>query len=219
MSDELMLTRATVKIRAMIGTGEFAPGTRLSERALAASLELGRASIREALRVLEQEKLVQIVARRGTFVVQPTANDLAQIYEIRSAVESAAASLAARRGASDTLTRQAHQMEEMLQEGAGGSLAAQRLGWSFHDEIFAITENSLLAELYQKLRMRGGKEIPQHIEGDVMRGTQEHIAIFHTIKNKDVEKARVLMFDHVKNASELRIRLLSERRSINEIEK
>jgi len=152
-------------------------------------------------------------------VVQPTANDLAQIYEIRSAVESAAASLAARRGASDTLTRQAHQMEEMLQEGAGGSLAAQRLGWSFHDEIFAITENSLLAELYQKLRMRGGKEIPQHIEGDVMRGTQEHIAIFHTIKNKDVEKARVLMFDHVKNASELRIRLLSERRSINEIEK
>jgi DNA-binding GntR family transcriptional regulator len=213
MSVELMLTRATVKIRAMIATGEIAPGSRLSERALADSLELGRAAIREALRVLEQEKLVQIVARRGTFVVQPSENDLVQIYEIRSAIESAAASLAARRGPSIALERQARHLEEMLNEGKGGSIAAQRLGWAFHDEIFAITENALLADLYQKLRMQSGvalKEIVRHFEEQVTRGTQEHLAIFGAIKSRDVEGARIKMFDHVKDATKTRIKLLSD---------
>jgi DNA-binding GntR family transcriptional regulator len=211
-----MLTKATVKIRAMIASGTISPGSRLSERALADSLELGRAAIREALRVLEQEKLVQIVARRGTFVVQPSEHDLVQIYEIRSAIESAAASLAARRGPSETLARQASRLEEMLNEGTGGSVAAQRLGWLFHDEIFAITENALLADLYQKLRTQSGvalKEIVRHFEDQVMRGTREHLEIFYAIKARDAEGARIKMFDHVKNATKTRIKLLSDQLS------
>jgi DNA-binding GntR family transcriptional regulator len=86
--------RAAHRIRELIVSLELPPGSPISERALMERLGLGRTPVREALRTLAQEKLVEVYPRRG-IVVAPV--DLASLSEARIALESYAARCAAER--------------------------------------------------------------------------------------------------------------------------
>jgi DNA-binding GntR family transcriptional regulator len=89
--------RAYYRIRALIVSLELPPGAVVSERELMERLELGRTPIREALRTLAQEKLVEVYPRRGIFVSPVDVGDLAALSEARIVLESFAARLAATR--------------------------------------------------------------------------------------------------------------------------
>ena len=89
--------RATDAIRELIVTLELAPGAPVSERELMDRLGLGRTPVREALRTLVQEKLVEVYPRRGIVVSPVDVGDLAALSEARLALESLAARLAAER--------------------------------------------------------------------------------------------------------------------------
>ena len=89
--------RATDAIRELIVTLELAPGAPVSERELMDRLGLGRTPVREALRTLAQEKLVEVYPRRGIVVSPVDVGDLAALSEARLALESLAARLAAER--------------------------------------------------------------------------------------------------------------------------
>jgi len=89
--------RATYAIRELIVTLELAPGSPVSERELMERLGLGRTPVREALRTLAQEKLVEVYPRRGIVVSPVDVGDLAALSEARLALESLAARLAAER--------------------------------------------------------------------------------------------------------------------------
>jgi DNA-binding GntR family transcriptional regulator len=89
--------QATSRIRELIVTLELAPGSPLSERELTERLGLGRTPVREALRALAQEKLVEVYPRRGIVVAPVDVGDLAALSEARLVLESFAARLAAER--------------------------------------------------------------------------------------------------------------------------
>lgn len=89
--------RAYYSIRELIVSLELAPGAVVSERELMERLGLGRTPIREALRTLAQEKLVEVYPRRGIFVSPVDVGDLAALSEARIALEGVAARLAALR--------------------------------------------------------------------------------------------------------------------------
>jgi DNA-binding GntR family transcriptional regulator len=89
--------RAYYAIRELIVSLELAPGAVVSERELMERLGLGRTPIREALRTLAQEKLVEVYPRRGIFVSPVDVGDLAALSEARIALETFAARLAAER--------------------------------------------------------------------------------------------------------------------------
>ncbi len=89
--------RATLAIRELIVTLELAPGSVVSERELMDRLGLGRTPVREALRTLAGERLIDVFPRRGMFVAAVDAGDLASISEVRGALEGTAARLAAER--------------------------------------------------------------------------------------------------------------------------
>lgn len=74
-------------LREQIIAGDFAPGTRLSETALAARLEVSRNTLREAFRVLAQHRLVEHVPNRGVSVVSPSTADVVDIYRARRLIE------------------------------------------------------------------------------------------------------------------------------------
>src|ERR1700693_2553463 len=75
------------KLRSAIGTGRFKPGQRLIERELCELTGVGRTSIREALRQLEAEGLVTTIPHRGPIVSTMTADEAAQLYELRALLE------------------------------------------------------------------------------------------------------------------------------------
>lgn len=75
----------------MILTGVLTPGERINESKLSAMLQVSRAPIREACRQLEKYGMVQIIARRGTFVTKIEVSEVKELYDIRASLESLAA--------------------------------------------------------------------------------------------------------------------------------
>ena len=84
-------------IRDRIVSLELRPGAVINEKELIESLGIGRTPVREALRRLAQEQLVEVYPRRGMFVTTVEIRDLASLCEVRSVLESHAAYLAGRR--------------------------------------------------------------------------------------------------------------------------
>ena len=84
-------------IRELVVTLELPPGSLVDERDLMARLGLGRTPVREALRALAQEKLIEVYPRRGMFVTPVDARNLAALSEVRGVLEPFAARLAAER--------------------------------------------------------------------------------------------------------------------------
>ena len=82
--------RATVadSLRQRIISGDFAPGTRLSEESLAKAENVSRNTLREAFRVLQEQRLVEHLPNRGVFVAAPGRADVADIYRVRTWIES-----------------------------------------------------------------------------------------------------------------------------------
>lgn len=90
-ASETLRQKTLVKLREAIVTGHFKPNHRLVERDVCAQTGVSRSSVREALRYLESEGLVESRGTKGMFVVKLTIEEAMQIYELRMAVESAAA--------------------------------------------------------------------------------------------------------------------------------
>ena len=93
--------QAYVAIRDLIVSLELPPGGVIDERALIEELGIGRTPVREALRRLAQEQLVEVFPRRGMFVTGVDVRDLARISEVREALEPEAARHAAERATDD----------------------------------------------------------------------------------------------------------------------
>jgi DNA-binding GntR family transcriptional regulator len=95
--------RAYRKLVDLILSGKLTENTPLSERGLAESLELGRTPIREAIKDLVREGVLDTHPTRGTFIRPLSLLDLQELYQIRYALEGLAAFLAAERGPSEEL--------------------------------------------------------------------------------------------------------------------
>ena len=89
--------QAYYAIRELIVSLELAPGSAIKEPELTARLGIGRTPVREALRRLAQERLVEVYPRRGMFVTTVDVRDLARLCEVRAVLEPEAARLAAER--------------------------------------------------------------------------------------------------------------------------
>src|SRR5258708_15074143 len=81
--------QAFERLRDAIITGHFAPGARLIERELCEAMGVSRTSIREVLRRLEAEQLIEVEPRRGPVVARLTRKQVAEIYEVRALLETA----------------------------------------------------------------------------------------------------------------------------------
>jgi DNA-binding GntR family transcriptional regulator len=91
-------SRVAAQIREGIVTGDYSAGTGLSEVALSSELGVSRTPVREALKQLATEGLVEIVPRVGTFVATPTRRDVTELYGLKEIFEGCAAALLAPRG-------------------------------------------------------------------------------------------------------------------------
>ena len=131
--------RAYVAIRDLIVSLELAPGSPIDERRLVASLGIGRTPVREALRRLAQEQLVEVFPRRGMFVTRVDVRDLAWISEVRAVLEPEAARLAAERATEEERDALAA-LGDQIKRGAD----LMALDESIHRAVHAAAHNDLL---------------------------------------------------------------------------
>jgi len=138
--------QAYFAIRALIVSLELAPGDPIREPDLTAQLGIGRTPIREALRRLALERLVEVYPRRGMFVTTVDVRDLARLCEVRAVLEPEAARLAAERATRPDLEEINALLEELLDPRRRDDRTLIDLDERIHRTIYRTSHNQLLEE-------------------------------------------------------------------------
>jgi len=142
-------------LRDAILTQRFPPGTRLGERELMEMLEVSRTTVREALRQLETERLIELVPGKGPIVTALTDGDAMQIYEAREALECFAVRLFMRRATKadrDALDLVFRCLEDAYESGNTQKILSVKDG--FYDAIYRGAKNSVIHEHASMLHAR-----------------------------------------------------------------
>jgi len=142
--------RAYFEIRELIVTLELPPGSSIKEQELTDRLGIGRTPVREALRRLAQEQLVEVYPRRGMVVTTVDVRDLARLCEVRVALEPEAAMLAAERATHDDLDEIEGLLLELNAERRRDERALISLDQRIHRAIYRATHNQFLAETLEE---------------------------------------------------------------------
>ncbi len=157
----MRITRITLhdavlnQIRDMIIEGRLAPGTRINEGQVGASLGVSRTPLREAIKTLASEGLVEIVPAKGAIVRRFSENDIREILEVLKALEQAAARLACQRASDAEITAIRALHGTMLEHyAARNRLIYFKLNQAIHSAIVLASGNSVLAQTHETLQAR-----------------------------------------------------------------
>lgn len=192
--------QAYFAIRELIVTLELAPGSLVDERDLMTRLELGRTPVREALRALAQEKLIEVYPRRGMFVTPVDARNLASLSEVRGVLEPFAAGLAAERASETDRVELADLLDELdavLADPAGRRLIEvdQRIHRFVHQAAHNAFLESVLDEYYMHALRIWFLALDKVT--DLEAAVLEHRALLEAIRDGDSETATTVMSSHV----------------------
>jgi GntR family transcriptional repressor for pyruvate dehydrogenase complex len=221
---KLSLTRRPVvpqtavqRIQAMILAGEFPLGTRLPpERQLANQLSVSRASLREAMSVLETLGLVRIEHGRGTFVceVPPGTGtavplpvwrfsklySLEEVYQLRHLAEGYAARLAAMAITEEEITR----LKLFVRQHKESTrtldfVASSQFDFELHHQIMLLSKNRILADLHENYRtiFLESQRLPVARHERVWETVDEHEKLVQAISRRDPEGAEYYMRLHI----------------------
>lgn len=191
------------RLRRMICTAELEPGAVISESELCEQLGLGRTPVREALRALASEHLIEVYPRRGMFVAGVDPRDLRAISEVREQLEPFAASLAAgRREADDLQVIEALLGDLDAFERSGiekNRTVLMELDERIHHCVYQASHNAYLAhdlDRYYTHALRIwflGLTKVTHLQQAIL----EHREILEAIRDGDPERAAVVMSKHI----------------------
>jgi DNA-binding GntR family transcriptional regulator len=147
----LVAERAYVELRDRIVTLHLPPGTVLREDALMAEMGIGRTPLREAVKRLALEKLVDVQPRRGTFVSEVEAADIQNITEVRAELEAYAAELAALRLDPETrAVAEALRADIESLDGAGDQDLLMRVDERIHRFVWHAAHNPHLSQTLER---------------------------------------------------------------------
>lgn len=197
--------RVYKSIREDILSGRYEQNTELKEAAIGAELGVSRTPVREALRQLELEGLVNIIPNRGAYVNMITAKDVQDIYVIRSMLEG----LCARWATECIRPEQLDDLEETLclseyHTKKENYEKLYELDSLFHEQLYQASGsrilNHVLSDFHDYVKQVRKATIASQTRS--VKSTEEHRAIFEAIRLKDADQAEELAKQHVKRTIE-----------------
>lgn len=193
-------TQALGTLREMIVTGELKAGERIAEAAVCDLLGISRTPLREALKLLAAEGLVELRPNRGATITPLRADEIAALFEAVSGIERIAAELAALR-MTDAEIRRLHalqtRMEEHFERGERPSYF--RLNQEIHQFIVKAAKNDVLTSTHAFLLARAerARYLALHSPERWQQSVDEHRAILKALEEKRAEDAGKLLGEHV----------------------
>ena len=184
-----------------ISDGSLAPGSRLTQEDVAARLAVSRQPVLQALRLLKNEGLLLDAPGRGLLVAPLDAAWIAQVYEVRGALDALAARLAAERRA----VLDPKLVETGRRAARGKNIQAMiEADMAFHNAVYAASGNPLIARSAQlhwvHLRRVMGAVLQHARQRDAI--WDEHAQIARAIARGDADRAARLIDHHGRRASE-----------------
>lgn len=192
-------------LREAILLGRLRPGERLMEVQLAEEMGVSRTPVREAIRKLELDGFLIMVPRKGAYVAGITLKDIADVFEVRAALEGMAAGLAAERITDEELDQLERSLVQIRESQSGDNINAVVEGdTAFHEIIYQASRNQQLVQIITHLReqIQRFRMTSLSQPGRSKFALDEHKKIVEAISDRDVELARALAREHIENAEQ-----------------
>ena len=198
--------KAESTLRGRILAGDLAPGERLGEVELAELLGMSRTPVREALRRLSSQGLVDVQSHRGARVTVWPQHELDQVFVLRSRLEGLAAAGAARHATAADI----EELDDLAHELARHALPVEtqnlarvtELNSAFHAGLLRIAGSSTLATALSGLLHRTVLSRTQHSfdEAAMRRSVHHHLEIVAALRARDPDWAESVMHSHLYSA-------------------
>ena len=193
------------KILKKILESKFTSDEPLSEELLATELNVSRTPIREAFKRLENEKLIEIVPYRGTFIRNIGLQDINEIFLIREVLESISAKIACQNIDQLNLTKLEDSLKKAEELHQNGFLdESSEVGNIIHDVILRIAGNERIEQIVLNLHLQTTrlKKIASNVPGRLKRSNEEHMKILNALMNQKPEDAENCMRQHIISTKE-----------------
>jgi DNA-binding GntR family transcriptional regulator len=192
-------------LREAIIIGELRPGERLMEVQLAEKMGVSRTPVREAIRKLELEGLVDMIPRKGAHVAELSIKDIMDVLEVRASLDGLATSLAAERITDDELKELRHINVQFAayidKENLNGSIKKDA---EFHDIIYKASRNDKLISMLNNLREQVQRFRVIYLKdyNNSKNLIKEHNDIYEAVSSRNTEDARNIAKTHIHNQEE-----------------
>jgi DNA-binding GntR family transcriptional regulator len=201
------------KLRGAIVQGYFRPGARLVERTLCDELGVSRTVVREVLRHLETEGLVEIIARQGPIVARLDPDQVAETYELRGLLEANAARACAEQSTPELVAR-LRGLRKTIEDAFAKNDLPRVLEYTelFYDAMFEGAQKHVSLSVVKTLNARINRlralTIATPGRGD--ESNPEMNALLDAIERRDGEAAAAASAAHIKRAGELAMTALAQ---------
>ena len=179
---------------------------------LAEELGVSRTPVREAIRKLELEGFLVMIPRKGAYVAGISVKDIVDIFEVRAALESLAAGLAAERITEGELEQLERALVHISEAIASNLSAVVQTDTSFHEIIYKASRNQRLVQIVTHLQeqIQRFRTVSLAQPGRTKIVIEEHRKIVEAISERNIELARSLAREHIENAEQSLLNTLRE---------
>ena len=188
------------QIRDLIIDGTLAPGERVPERTLTERFSVSRTPLREAVRTLASEGILELLPNRGARVKSLTPQEVDDLFQVMGALEALSGELAAINASEDNLTEiRALHYQMVLHFTRRERMEYFRLNQQIHEKILSIAGNSILEQMYRTLasRIRRARYIANISEDRWAEAIKEHEAILATLEARDGQALGQILQGHL----------------------
>jgi DNA-binding GntR family transcriptional regulator len=209
----LIREKTIQQLRSAIVSGYLKPGTRLVERELCEAMGVSRTSIREVLRQLETERLVDVEARRGPTVARLSYQDANEIYEVRARLEG----LLLRRFVECATEKDVRDLRSIVirfdRAASRGDISASvDVMVDFYSHLVSVARTRVIGEILEQLIARVSflRSMSLSQPGRAKNSIREIRAILNAVQERDPSAAEKAAINHVKHAQAAAMSRLSE---------
>jgi DNA-binding GntR family transcriptional regulator len=200
-------------LRERIGSGDLAAGARLRVEELANELAMSPTPVREALRLLQADGLVDYRAHYGIVVAKPSVDEIRELFRLRSVLEPLAAELAVPRLGSAALTQleRAHEQQvEAVRANRGSAIARSNSDW--HWTLYEAAGSPVLSDFIRRLWQAFPWRTMWALPGRSELSLRQHTAMMRAIRKGDAARVAELLRAHVTSGEATMLAQLEDRR-------
>lgn len=188
------------RLRQMVLEGQLQPGAKINEKALTEQFGVSRTPLREALKVLAAEGLLDLIPHRGAVITRQSEAELAEVFCVLAALEGLAGELAAQNASDGTLQEIAEMTQALRRTFEEADRPTYfRINQAIHKTILAAAGNDTLLRSHELLAYRVQRARYQaNLTAERWRAAvEEHEAITEALRARDAERSGRLMKDHL----------------------
>ncbi len=210
--------QVTQRLRQLLVEGQIAPGAKLNERELCEQMKVSRTPLREAIKTLAAEGLVELLPNRGAIAVELSEDDILNTFEVMAGLEGLSGELAAQRITPEELAEIEAMHYEMKAAYTRRDLSAYyRLNAAIHRAINAAARNPVLTATYQQVNARlQALRFRSNQDGEKWaRAMQEHDRMIEALQKRDGAALRAELVAHLGHKRDVVVEQMRTAQAVN----